>query len=284
MDADASPRRRGETVAVVITPDAVRGVDAGEASARVDAAECAFHEAAHVRAAWHGDRVRDAFAVIEAMRYRPTGAVVAAATTSVPEAPGADRQFDYRFGWLRDGSLAASVAAMYDRVDLARATWASSSGSATTCSARQCSRSTARPCPQSGPSTTSRVGEDRGRSAWGTRRRSKSSSTRLGFVVEAVSTYTRDGGRLHRRLWSLVRAVAERCCDPEPAASNGIWEYRDAKRFVSADIGRWIALDRAAHCAAPSPVDAAQTLVSSAATPRGRACSVNSAPTACDRR
>jgi hypothetical protein len=66
------------------------------------------------------DRALDALRVIEALTWRPTGAMVAALTTSLPEAPGGDRQFDYRYCWVRDSSLAVSVAALLGRGELAR--------------------------------------------------------------------------------------------------------------------------------------------------------------------
>lgn len=47
--------------------------------------------------------------VVHALTFRPTGAIVAAPTTSLPEAAGDARQWDYRFVWVRDGAYAAEA-------------------------------------------------------------------------------------------------------------------------------------------------------------------------------
>ncbi len=73
-----------------------------------------------VDASWH-HAVRSSAAVLKGLTYAPTGGLVAAATTSLPEKIGGVRNWDYRYGWLRDAtfSLLALLAAGYE--DEARA-------------------------------------------------------------------------------------------------------------------------------------------------------------------
>lgn len=66
------------------------------------------------------DLVHQSGRVLQALSYQPTGAICAAATTSLPETVGGNRNWDYRFSWVRDTSFtieALWVAACPDEVN-----------------------------------------------------------------------------------------------------------------------------------------------------------------------
>jgi len=224
-------------------------LEADELAERMAAAEAeAQAELARARLPTaHPHRATDALAVLRACTYRPTGAVVAAVTTSLPEAPGGDRQWDYRFSWLRDASLAVSVAALLGE------------RSAAECYLRFVRRAVDEHGVPGVPVTDvrsdgvprERVVEDV--AGWagsrpvriGNHAAAQVQFDSLGLVLEAISVYVQTGGSLDDDTWDTVRTVADGMAATEPGPSSGIWEFRHEERLVSADVGRWLALDRA---------------------------------------
>lgn len=194
----------------------------------------------------HPERARDALAVLQACTYAPTGAVIASPTTSLPEAPGGNRQFDYRFTWLRDAALAVSVAALLgDRAAAERYLGFV--------------RGLAGDAVPERPMVTVRGGpvpderEVQGVAGWagslpvrvGNAAAGQVQHDALGLVVEAVSVYLQTGGTLDDATWGMVRRIADHLAAVADQPTSGIWELRDERLLVSADVGRWLALDRA---------------------------------------
>src|SRR5690606_11436860 len=99
----------GESVSFVLTYGASHlpiphPVDAAEALADTDAFWREWTGRCGYRGEWQ-EAVTRSLVTLKALTYRPTGGIVAAPTTSLPELIGGSRNWDYRFCWLRDATL-----------------------------------------------------------------------------------------------------------------------------------------------------------------------------------
>jgi alpha,alpha-trehalase len=230
--------------------------DADDAAARL-AATTRFWRAWIDRARipdhrWRAPTQRSALA-IKGLTYMPTGATVAALTTSLPETPGGARNWDYRYTWIRDATFTlqalhwlnldweadefmqfvcdlepadddGSLQIMYGidgRRDLTETTIDELSGYAG-----------ARPV---------RVGNG----AFDQRQNDV-----YGAALDSILLHTRRSERLPRRLWPIVQAQAEGAMRVWREPDQGIWEARGApQHYVSSKLMCWVALDRAAKLA-----------------------------------
>ncbi|HEV2760005.1 MAG TPA: glycoside hydrolase family 15 protein, partial [Acidimicrobiales bacterium] len=199
----------------------------------------------------HPERAADALSVLEACTYRPSGAEVPAATTSLPEAPGADRQFDYRYSWLRDASLGISVAALLGNRSAAEKYLRFVVG------LRDDGHTPASPVTDvRGQPGAGRAG-GRGLAGWagslpirvGNTARDQVQHDALGLVLEGISVHLQTGATLDDDTWSLIRSAADRAASAPRSPTSGIWELREPRDLLSADIRRWICLDRALRIA-----------------------------------
>jgi GH15 family glucan-1,4-alpha-glucosidase len=78
-----------------------------------------FCDRCRFEGAWH-DELHRSLIVLKALTYAPTGGIVAAPTTSLPEWIGGVRNWDYRYCWLRDATLTLLAFLQADYVDEAR--------------------------------------------------------------------------------------------------------------------------------------------------------------------
>jgi GH15 family glucan-1,4-alpha-glucosidase len=200
---------------------------------------------------WRDPIQRSALA-IKGLTYMPTGATVAALTTSLPETPGGERNWDYRYTWMRDSTFTlqalhylnldweadefmqfvadlepnqdGALQIMYGidgRRDLTESTLDHLSGYAG-----------ARPV---------RVGNG----AFDQRQNDV-----YGAVLDSFFLHTRRSQRLPRRMWPIVQSQAECALAVWREPDQGIWEARGKpQHYVSSKLMCWVALDRAAKLA-----------------------------------
>lgn len=189
---------------------------------------------------------------IKGLTYMPTGATVAALTTSLPETPGGERNWDYRYTWMRDTTFTLQ-ALHYLNLD-----W----------EADEFMQFVADLEPNADGGLQIMYGIDG--------RRDLTESTRdelsgyegaqpvrigngafdqrqndvYGAVLDSLLLHTRRNKHLPRRLWPLVKSQAEAALAAWREPDQGIWEARGAPRhYVSSKLMSWVALDRAAKIA-----------------------------------
>jgi GH15 family glucan-1,4-alpha-glucosidase len=197
--------------------------------------------------------------VLKGLIYEPTGAMVAAATTSLPETLGGARNWDYRYTWIRDAtfalwglySLGLDAEAESFFAFVAEVTEATSGELQIMYGLRGEHELVEVELDHlSGyeDSRPVRIGND----AF-----DQSQHDVWGALLDSIYLHTRHHDALPPMIWSLVErqveAAAARWRDPD----HGIWEVRGAERhFTSSKLLCWVALERGARLARSRGADA----------------------------
>ena len=190
---------------------------------------------------------------IKGLTYMPTGATVAALTTSLPETPGGERNWDYRYTWIRDTTFTLQA------LHFLNLDW----------EADEFMQFVADVEPTEDGRLQIMYGIDGRRDLTETTRDELSgyegaSPVRIGngafdqrqndvfgAVLDSLLLHTRRSRHLPRRLWPLVRSQAECAVAAWREPDQGIWEARgEPQHYVSSKLMGWVALDRAAKLAA----------------------------------
>ncbi|MFN8016013.1 MAG: trehalase-like domain-containing protein [Acidimicrobiia bacterium] len=196
------------------------------------------------------EEVRRSAVLLKSLCHTPTGAILAAATTSLPEGIGGQRNWDYRYCWLRDASMTAATlvnlgshseamkfldwlddivkargnAAMLNPLYMVSGSHLAPEGSIDELSGYRSSRP---------------VRVNNGADA-------QIQLDVFGAIVDLISTLADKGEPLATKHWNLVCELVEAVKLRWQEEDAGIWEFRSAPRqYTNSKLMCWVAVDRA---------------------------------------
>jgi GH15 family glucan-1,4-alpha-glucosidase len=188
---------------------------------------------------------------LRGLTYAPTGAVMAASTTSLPETPGGDRNYDYRFSWIRDATFALwgmySLGFDWEAVDFFSFIADLAEGDDDLQimygigGERDLTEETLDHLPGYADSRPVRIGNaayaQRQHDVWGA-------------LLDSLYLHARSVDHLDNRIWPILDKQVSEALKHWHEPDAGIWEVRgELKHFTSSKIMCWVAVDRGARLA-----------------------------------
>ncbi len=188
---------------------------------------------------------------LKGLTYAPTGAIMAAATTSLPENPGGERNWDYRYSWIRDSTWALWA------LDTLGLDWEAtdyfsflvdclSAGSDLQVmygigGERELEESTLDHLHGYEGSRPVRIGNgayrQRQHDIWGS-------------LLDAAHLHAKTRDQLDDRVWPILVRQVEAAIENWRKPDRGIWEVRgEPQHFTSSKVMCWVAADRGAKLA-----------------------------------
>ena len=188
--------------------------------------------------------------------YSQTGAIAAAATSGLPERIGGDKNYDYRYAWLRDaaytikallraGGLSEAIAA-FGWIVRTLVGDGPEPKVVYTLDGKVVPAERIVDVPGYKGSRPVRVGN---------RARHQVQLSCYGDILETAALFARMGHVLDPTAARLLEHLADQCCERWQEKDAGIWELEDRQHYTFSKIGCWLALDRAVELAEGSHIE-----------------------------
>jgi len=203
------------------------------------------------RTSAHAEEIIRSAITLKILQFSPTGAFVAAATTSLPETIGEERNWDYRFCWIRDASMTVSTLHRLDHPWMARrfVDWVLNT-------VRTKDDALQIMYGLRGEKTLTEEALDHLDGYLGTKpvrignaAYDQEQHDIYGVLLDVIWQDLRKRPRTPEamdRVWTRVRAIVKTVSENWEKPDRGIWEIRGEKRhFVFSKVLCWVALDRA---------------------------------------
>ena len=186
---------------------------------------------------------------LKGLTYSPTGAVTAAGSTSLPETPGGNRNYDYRYAWIRDATFALwamySLGLDWEAVDFFSFIADMAAGDQDLQimygigGERELEEYELDHLPGYANSRPVRIGNaaysQRQHDVWGA-------------LLDSVYLHSKAADHLDNRIWPILDKQVGEALKHWREPDAGIWEVRgEPKHFTSSKIMCWVAVDRGAQ-------------------------------------
>ncbi len=192
------------------------------------------------------DKLKRCAITVHLLAHAPNDAVVAAATTSLPERIGGDRNYDYRYTWVRDASLSAAfLATMGESSEVARYfTWL--------CGLRSEVDAPLQVCYRTDGQTKLDAREAKGLAGYrgslpvhfGNRAYKQRQLGSLGWFADSALIFLEADGEWKSEFWQMLRRAADFVCRAWHEPDSGVWELPVEAHYVASKVMAWVTLDR----------------------------------------